>query len=266
MKLSRWTIFLRAVALPAAALAVAGCGGGKSGGDLGGPQDMAAAPGDFAHSGGDLGAPGSCLPDPMTDGQGCGNGCPVGSGTIPVNDQILGCKCWYSCTPMQNTCPCGRRCEALYTQTDMGLVANGMGACIPANGGGERCGLDANKKPYGTGQCQEGTLCVNEDNAGKISYCMYECAKQADCPVGTTCLPLQMGGKNVCAINNSTMGKAVGAACMNGDLCAVNAECDGTTCRAQCNGPSDTTTCTGGAKCVAFTDPANKKVTAWVCK
>ena len=271
-----------------ATLAFAGCGAAKTGApilhdmattleaDSAFARDMAASAlsdfatpptGDAASASPDLAiASPSCVPDPMTDGQPCGNGCPVGSGTIPVNDQALGCKCWYSCTPMQNTCPCGRRCDALYSPTDGGLKPNGMGACIPANGGGERCGTDGKMKPYGSGGCQEGALCVNEDQAGKFSYCMYSCAKQADCPVGTTCLPLQ-NGSDACIINDAEMnGKALGAACMNGDLCALADECDGAICRKQCDGPKDITTCTGGTKCIALTDVANQKIAAWVCK
>lgn len=279
--------------LVAVGVAAAGCGGVK----MTGHGDMAMAPastdmagvvadlamtmnpGDDAAVIGDAAAPGAdaapspdlamgatCLPDPMTDGQPCGNGCPIGSGTIPVNDQALGCKCWYSCTPMQNTCPCGRRCEALYSATDMGLKPNGMGACIPANGGGERCGLDGNKKPYGYGGCQEGALCVNEDQGGKFAYCMYSCAKQADCPTGTTCLGLQNGG-DACILNNSEMmAKAEGAACVNGDICAIASLCDGKICQKQCDGPKDVTTCGGGKKCIAMADMNNQKIAAWVCK
>jgi hypothetical protein len=118
--------------------------------------------------------------------------------------------------------------------------------------------------PYGYGQCQDGTLCVSEDQAGAYRYCMYKCAQPSDCPAGSSCLPLTMGG-NVCAINTNPMAPAVGKPCMNG-LCATAAVCDNGNCVAECNGPSDATTCTGGTKCVPQTDPSNGKIADYECK
>ncbi len=243
--------------LVVAALAATGCGDSSPH-----PAD-GGAPGWADLAGVDLGPPGACLTNPMTDGQACSGACP--QGTAAVGNP--GCNCWYACDPARPDCPCGRRCEALYVTGAGGdLVPTGGGACVPANGPGERCGRDGAGNPYGTGQCQQGTLCVNEDQAGANAYCMYECGAQRDCPVGTMCLPLQDGGTSVCAIDDSPMGKAAGTACSHGDLCAVAAECDGTTCRPQCDGPNDTTTCTGGGKCTALTDPANMRTAAWICR
>jgi hypothetical protein len=94
---------------------------------------------------------------------------------------------------------------------------------------------------------------------------MWRCTKQAECPKGTTCVPLQQGG-NVCAIDNTEMnGKAVGAMCSNMALCGVPLACDGT-CRQQCNGPWDQTTCKAPQKCQSLHDLAANKTWAWVCK
>ncbi len=225
------------------------------------PIDMAMMmnTGDMAHSN-------MCQPDPMTDSQPCGNGCPANSGTIPVQDQSGMCHCYYTCTPNQpNSCPCGRRCQGLCTPVDGGCVDNGQGACLHANGAGERCGSDMNGKPFGYGLCQDGTLCVNEGMT-KDAYCMYKCTKQSDCPSGTTCLGLNTNPpSNACILNSSEMGTAIGMSCMPADLCAIASLCAGGTCTQQCNGPMDTTTC-GNKMCKAIVDQNNMKIAGYVCQ
>lgn len=211
--------------------------------------------------------PNMCQPDPGMDGMQCiNNGCP--QGLIAVGDQGGVCHCWYTCTPDQaNSCPCGRNCNKLFMQTDAGMVPSPTGACLHANGAGERCGQDANKMPFNYGNCQDGTLCVNEDQAGMYAFCMYKCTnKPGDCPAETTCLSLQNGG-SVCAIQSSDQTTMkLGDACTSGDVCPVDSLCD-TTCKQGCNGPWDKTTCMNNTTCQAIADPkTNNKIAGYVCK
>jgi hypothetical protein len=217
---------------------------------------------------GDMSMPAAmCQPDPMMDGMQCiNNGCP--QGLIAVGDQNGTCHCWYTCTPdVPNSCPCGRNCNKLFMMTDAGNVPSPTGACLHANGAGERCGEDANKMPFHYGNCQDGTLCVNEDQAGMYAFCMYKCTnKPGDCPAETTCLGLQMGG-SVCAIQSSDQTNLkLGDACTAQDVCPVNSLCDGT-CKPGCNGPWDKTTCMNNTTCTAISDPkTNDKIAGYVCK
>ena len=196
------------------------------------------------------------------DGQICSMGCPAGA--LEVQDQTGVCHCWDPC-PVgdSSSCPCGRSCRKLTFAGDAG--APPTGACIPANGPGERCGADANNKPYGNGSCLDTTLCVSVDSAGMFGYCDYLCTGASDCPAGTQCSPLSMGGMKVCVAAEAPMGKAAGAACKVGDVCVPQSACDGATCKPQCNGPGDTTTCTGGTSCKPVSDPTSSKIAYYVC-
>jgi len=250
------------------AMVLVGCGTNNNNGDGGTNQDLTVgnnADLTMQQGGGDMAGNGMmCQPDPMMDGQSCANGCPVGSGTIPVQDQTGACHCWYTCTPnLANSCPCGRFCATLYTITDGGMMPNGMGACLHGNLPGERCGAVNGMPIYGYGDCEDGTLCVNE-GMSNFAYCSYKCAKQADCPAGTTCLQLQKGG-NACVLNSSETGAAIGMMCMPSDLCALHSLCSGGVCTAQCNGAKDTTTCMGKT-CTAVVDMSNMKTAGYVCK
>jgi hypothetical protein len=207
---------------------------------------------------------GNCLPDPMTDGQTCGNGCSGGTRGVNFNGS---CKCWYNCTPkMVNSCPCGRTCASLCTPTDAGCIDTGEGACLPANGAAERCGNNPQNMPWHFGACQDGTRCVNSDMNGTYAYCLYSCTKSTDCPAGTSCLPLQ-GGGNVCGLPSAPGSPAAGMMCDGNGLCAPGVVCDKMNmCIAQCDGPWDMTNCANGTTCKPIVDPKNMKIFAYTCQ
>jgi hypothetical protein len=208
----------------------------------------------------DLAAPTACAPvDPMDDGQVCGTGC--AAGLVPVSS-AGGCRCFHVCDPARPTaCPCPRRCAAL-SSSDGGAAG---GACLPANGPGERCGLDPAGMPYGAGGCAQGTTCVNEDAAGLYRYCVYDCAQPTDCPKQTSCLELKDGAGAVighaCALNSSDNGnRSLGQPCSGADVCPAGALCD-TTCRPQCDAPSGAC---GAGSCTALVD--GSRTVGYVCK
>jgi hypothetical protein len=207
---------------------------------------------------GDAGAMG-CNATP-NDGQLCSVGCPTGA--LEVQDQSGVCHCWDPCPVGDSSaCPCGRSCRTLVFPGDAG--APSTGACIPANGPGERCGLNAQQMPFGDGNCLDTTLCVSVDTAGMYGYCSLFCMGASDCPLGTQCSALTTGTQKVCIADEGSSGKALGAACMLGDLCVPQTACDGATCKPQCNGTFDTTTCTGATKCNAVTNGG--KIAYYVC-
>ncbi|MSP61615.1 MAG: hypothetical protein EXR72_15035 [Myxococcales bacterium] len=247
-------------------LSAAGCGGGPG---PGGGYDLALGANDLA--GADL-TGGWLCPDPMGDGQPCGAACPIGTAAVV---EPGGCRCRYACNPAgEALCPCGRRCAELFTPTDGGLKPKGTGACLAGNGPGERCGRSPADVPYGHGICQQGLLCLNEDlpvgmNPPIWFYCVYRCARTADCPAGTACLDVkdQAGAVlgTACVLDNRPGGLAGGMPCKAGDSCTVGTLCDAT-CRPQCDGPADTTTCAKGQKCTAIVDAVNRRVAAYLCK
>jgi hypothetical protein len=207
-------------------------------------------------------APAKCNPvDNLTDlpclsGGGCGD-----IGTTPV---LIGgvCKCYKDCT-LQPDCPCDRFCDPV-SRADAGAGA----VCLPGNGPGERCGLDASGTPHGHGLCQQGLACIASDTAKTFEYCMYLCfGSDSICPEETQCdyvpgpTPF-----NVCNIlHQGASVKMLGDTCVIGtDVCALGSLCDGTTCKTQCDGPS--ATCAAGTSCTAITDTRLMKILGYVCK
>jgi hypothetical protein len=211
-------------------------------------------------SGLDQSPPANCAPvDPMDDGQPCGTGCPAGQRPVAAIDGA--CHCFHACDPAQPTaCPCARRCATL-NNADGGLAG---GACVLANGPGQRCGLDPTGKPYGNGGCAQGTECVNEDAAGRYRYCAYDCSRASDCPMYTACLALSSSGAPLgmaCALDSSDNGtRNIGDACSAVDVCKPGALCDGT-CKPQCDGPS--ASCPSGT-CTALVD--GTRTVGYLCK
>jgi hypothetical protein len=217
-------------------------------------------PSDLAMPEFDLTPPAACSPvDPMTDGQSCTNGCPPNTtGVVGQNGE---CKCWQKCDPASPTvCPCNRRCASLLSG-DGGAAG---GACLIANGPGERCGA------FGTGMsaegCGQGLICINADEGGQFRYCAYDCSAGQGCPLQTTCSVLidpttntPTGGK-ACAYLSVQGGILPGQPCQAADACIPNSVCD-TTCRIQCDRLG--ATC-GAGTCTALMDGA--LVIAYVCK
>jgi hypothetical protein len=232
---------------------VAGCGTNS-----GTPSstDMAISLPDLTMATGDMTVPTMCNPvDPMTDGQACGMaGCPAG--TIGVGSGAS-CKCWQKCDPSTPTqCSCNRRCAQL-VQGDAGVVG---GACLVANGPGERCG-QANTTGKNAEGCAQGLICVNADTAGDFRYCVYDCTGNAACPIQTACLQLTGVTTQACAyisIDNSTL--APGDACTANQSCDTGYLCDGT-CKPQCDRVG--ATCASGT-CTALSDGA--RTVGYVCK
>jgi hypothetical protein len=241
----------------AAAVALFGCGQHASAGGDGG-ADLRSTLGDAFPF--DLAAPATCPSvDPMDDGQPCGMGCPTG--LLPVSGADGSCRCYRICDPDRpTTCPCSRRCAPLLS-SDGGVAG---GACLYANGPGQRCGLDPSGKPYGNAGCPQGLACVNEDAAGLYRYCVYGCAAQNVCPVETSCLPLASGGMALgmaCALDSSDTGsRGVGQTCGGVETCRTGSLCD-TTCKPQCDGPL--APCASGS-CTALVD--GTRTVGYVCK
>ena len=124
----------------------------------------------------DLTPPSACNPvDPMSDGQACGmTGCPAG--TIGVGRRRRPCHCWQKSDPSAPTdCACDRRCATL-TSGDAGVVG---GACLLANGPGERCGQTGGTGLNAQG-CAQTLLCVNADDPGMFRYCAYDCTADGE--------------------------------------------------------------------------------------
>lgn len=235
-----------------------------------GPRDLAVAVVDLAGGGEDQGGPqpdlaSGCRPDPGTDGQLCAQGCPTG--TAGVSDSQGTCRCFATCDPKAaSPCVCGRSCRMLFVPGDGGFVPSGTSACVPVNGPAERCGADKSGKPFGAGTCGDGLLCVNLIGQTDFAYCSYKCTTDAAlCPRGTTCVQLTNNPDKVCVVNSDTGGKPLGQACTPADDCISKSACDGATCRQQCDGPKDSTTC-GAAKCTAVVDPGNGRISSYVCK
>jgi hypothetical protein len=261
----------------------AGCGdsGPAPGGNGDGGNDLSMSIGaDLSTPAGSEGGPGpadlamqtSCTTDPGDDGQACGNGCPSGSNEIGFTDQTGMCHCWKQCDPNgANTCYCGHVCQPVYAPAgDGGFQIVGAG-CVPTNGPGERCGVDANQKLYGWGICPPSTFCITQGTGPGDSFCEYKCNDQSDCPGGTTCIPVHNGSGmnigNACLLNMASTqngGKATGATCTATDYCVTGDMCDGT-CKAVCGGPWDPA-CVGGTHCTAIVDSADQKIAAYVCK
>jgi hypothetical protein len=241
-------------------LVVSGCGAPDQG-HGGGSNDMSVAvmamP-DFSL------APTKCSPtDTLNDGATCGasNTCPSGQQAVIIGGT---CKCFTGCDPTQpTTCPCDRACSML-SFPDGG---SGNGACLPANGPGERCFTNASGVPYGHGFCQQGYDCTPIDQAKMFRYCLYQCSGSSGvCPQQTECDVLQGLNAYVCNPIHDTMSKALGAACTPAtDSCVFGALCDPTsmTCKTQCDGPN--ATCASGTTCQAVTDPA-MRIAGYVCK
>jgi hypothetical protein len=202
---------------------------------------------------GDLSAPSACNPvDPMSDGQACGTGCAAGTFGVTVSS---GCHCFQKCDPLYpTTCPCDRRCATLVSG-DAGVVG---GACLKANGPGERCGQSGVSGDNALG-CAQGLYCVNADDAAMFRYCVYDCAT-ASCPIQTSCLTLVGGAGKACAFDSVTGGLAPGATCQPNDSCQTGYLCDGT-CKPQCDRAG--ATCATGT-CTALSDGA--RVVGYVCK
>jgi len=206
----------------------------------------------------DMTTPSECNPvDPMTDGQACGNGCPAGQ--IGVGT-AADCKCWQVCDPSTpQQCPCDRRCAPL-TRADMGVVG---GACLLANGPGERCGQMGGVGLNAEG-CAQNLLCVNADDALMFRYCVYECTGNLPCPAQTMCLQLNGVATQACAYDSVSGGLMPGAACMANQACATGYLCDflgSGTCKPQCDRAG--ATCAAGT-CTALTDGA--RTVGYVCK
>jgi hypothetical protein len=209
---------------------------------------------DLAVNNADLTPPSACNPvDPMSDGQACGAGCP--SGTVGVGS-AADCKCWLACDPATPTqCPCDRRCAPL-TRGDLGVVG---GACLIANGPGERCGQMGVTGPSAEG-CAQSLLCVNADDPGMFRYCVYDCTGNLACPAQTMCLQLTGVATEACVYNSVTGGLAAGTACMSSSACAVGLLCDGT-CKPQCDRVG--AACASGT-CTALSD--GNRTVGYVCK
>jgi hypothetical protein len=78
------------------------------------------------------------------------------------------------------------------------------------------------------------------------------------------------GGGRACVIDSSELAtKKLGDPCDQSlvpELCPVASVCD-RTCKPQCNGPSDATTCATGSSCTALVDAQfNGRISAYVCK
>src|SRR5579859_1747305 len=193
----------------------------------------------------DLTVPTACAPtDPMSDGQPCGNSCPGGQIGVGAG---AACQCWQMCDPATpQQCACDRRCAPL-TRGDMGVVG---GACLVANGPGERCGQSGGTGLNAAG-CAQNLQCVNADNALMFRYCNYDCTHGEPCPAQTTCTQLTGVATKACIYNSAMGGKAAGAACVPTDQCDQGLLCAGGTCKPQCDRPG--ATCATGT-CTAFTD------------
>jgi hypothetical protein len=249
----------------ASALGLVGCGDTQEHG--GGVQQDMSVP----NMGGtvpDMAKPAAkCNPmDTLGDGKPCGANAACPGGQTPVT--IKGaCVCLTNCDPShQAQCPCDRFCSTVGAIVPDGGTLGG--ACLPANGPGERCGNDPAGNPYGNGICEQGTACFSSDTGGLSQgtqrYCFYICFGQnSTCPQQTAC-DTQMGSMpfNACDIQHQPMGKALGAACTIGtDVCALGGVCDGTTCKPQCDGPKGT--CASGT-CTAVND--GMRIVGYVCK
>lgn len=235
------------------ALALVGCGDDTQHG--GGVQDMSVS----MPAGGDMATPTQCNPnDNMGDGQACSAGCPTGTMGVNVSG---GCKCFTKCNTDPD-CACDRLCDPI-TVNDAGAG----GACLPGNTPGTRCGRDAQGNAFGSVFCGQLTLCVNSDQTFTTRYCNYKCTTQADCPFQTVCEQYTVNGQaagNVCAyISGVNATKMLGDACdPHKDVCQAGQLCDGSNCRAQCDGPG--ATCAGGGTCTAVVD--GTQTVGYVCK
>ncbi len=220
-----------------------------------GASDMSVATVYDLSTGGDMTPPLQCsMVDPMTDGQSCGSGsCP--GGTIGVGAGAA-CQCWQICDPATPTvCPCDRRCAEL-TRGDAGVVG---GACLPANGPGERCG-ESGVSGVSTEGCAQGLICVNADDAGMFRYCVYDCTGNTSCPIQTACLPLTGTNTMACAYDSMASGLAPGATCKPNDSCVTGYLCDGT-CKPQCDRTG--ANCASGS-CTALSD--GTRTVGYVCE
>jgi hypothetical protein len=247
-----------------------GCGDNGTAGDGGGGNKDLSANTDGGGSNPDLhftgdGGPNGCNPvDPMGDGQDCATAnCP--SGEVGVNQPGGGCKCFYKCnTATPQDCSCNRFCATL-TDSDGGAAG---GACLPANGPGERCGASGGV-PFGTGVCAQGLTCAGA--AAGAAYCLYNCGGQGDCPKQTQCTQISNAGGMVIGmacvyISASANAKANGAACNEtSDHCMPGYICGLATCDQQCNSSTDTTSCTTGS-CKVLRDIVKSQVIAYTCQ
>jgi hypothetical protein len=225
-------------------------------GSDGGSPDLAQAP---AGGGNDLAVQPvvtSMCTTPISDGQACSTGC--GTGMLCAGYTAATVGCYKQCDPNAPACPCGRRCTVIMKPDN-----TTAGACLPANGPGERCGTDPGGMPYGTGNCQQGLACVGGGAGSR--YCVGPCMTSEDCPAQTTCEATVAGmmvAGTVCWYNSQPTGKPIGTACTLTDICITDSLCDGT-CKPRCTGPGDTS-CTSGT-CQALSD-ANQKLIGYICK
>jgi hypothetical protein len=207
-------------------------------------------------------APTVCNPvDPLSDNTPCANGCGVGTVGVTQNGA---CSCLMTCDPAYPTeCPCDRRCAAL-VRGDAGMVG---GACLFANGPGERCGVPGSATNSGRG-CAQGTYCVAIDEADTLRYCSYDCGS-TPCPAQLLCLTLtdpatgQPAGR-ACVSSARPNGKTAGSPCaptgLPADACLTGLLCDGT-CKPECDGPG--AACASGT-CTRLT--FGTRIVGYVCK
>jgi hypothetical protein len=252
MGTSRW--------LGIVSLLVIGCGGGDNSPPGGSPDLSAVAQPDLSTggpAGPDLKTAGAgCSMTPQTgDGQDCKTAnCPAG--TIGVNQQGGGCKCFFSCNPNnQPDCSCDRRCIPL-TDNDGGAVG---GACLPGNGPGVRCGTGGNGLP-----CAQALTCAGA--SGGNAYCLFDCTGQDDCPAQTQCVGIaNQAGMTIglaCTYKSAAGGIATGTACQPSDVCTTGDLCNAT-CQMQCDGPGGT--CASGT-CKVVNDTTKNKVIGYTCQ
>jgi hypothetical protein len=138
----------------------------------------------------------------------------------------------------------------------MGVVG---GACLAANGPGERCGETGVTDKNADG-CAQGLLCINADDPGMFRYCNYDCTGNLPCPIQTACLQLTGVPTMACVYDSIAGGVAPGAACKPNDSCQTGYLCDGT-CKPQCDRAG--ATCASGT-CTAITD--GSRTVGYVCK
>lgn len=116
--------------------------------------------------------------------------------------------CRQPCTT-DTDCPQGSVCYPLQG-------ANG-GACFDDGGSSSGGQKEAGESCSSASDCKSG-LCVGGSGSGYL--CVDACNSNADCPVGTACLPLQGGGGACFDVDLKEMGEE----------CASNDECPSGTC------------------------------------
>ena len=216
------------------------------------------------------GLEGYCTEGTQREGEGCSTAyCEEGLLCLAIGSGDPICR--RMCNPSNSSCPEGQYCREM-SSSDLG------GACIPDTNSnvdladlGEVC--SANKP------CEEGLICVYNNNASTAGTCRDTCLDNSSCPNGFTCQ--SAGGTKVCLpapddpnnitnnsnnINNSNNNNITNNSSNNsgtnsgtnseGSECNEDSDCSSGNCRTgnstkKCvTGCSSKSTCSNGYECL----------------